>query len=143
MSSARSAASYIQPMLRCWYFRNRASRASHRPVSSWTLAETMAWSALRVDRSGRVLAEHRRRDPERVDLEHAVGPRRVTAPWRSNQASAASTAASCEASTSARTNGSGDSAHRTDTDFDAENVASNPRADESPKRRPSRAPVSG
>ncbi len=37
----------------------------------------------------------------------------------------------------------GMSAHSTDTDFGAENVASNPRADEPPNRRLSRSPDSG
>ncbi len=56
---------------------------------------------------------------------------------------AASTAQSWAASTSARTQGSGVSAQRTDTDFGAENVASNPRADESPNDLPSRSSVAG
>jgi len=30
-------------MLRCWYFKNRASNANHRPVGSWTFAEITAW----------------------------------------------------------------------------------------------------
>ena len=70
-------------------------------------------------------------------------PRRVSAPWRSNHSRAAPTAESWEASTSARTNESGDSAHRTETDLEAENVPSKARAERSPKPRPSRAPLRG
>ncbi len=78
-----------------------------------------------------------------VDLVDAVLARRVTAPCASNQPSAASTAASWAARTSARTYRSGDSAHSAETDFGAENVASNPRADESPNDRPKLGPVRG
>jgi hypothetical protein len=45
--------------------------------------------------------------------------------------------------TSARTQGSALSAQSTDTALAAENVASNPRGDWSPNRRPSVAPVAG
>ncbi len=128
-------------MVVCCCLRNRASKDSHLPVGSWTLAATMAW----VWSWGSMVREVCWRNSAAVIPRVSTWwtpsvPRRVTAPWVSNHPSAASTAASWAARTSARTHGSGVSAHSTEIDFGAENVQSNPRADVPPKRRPSFAP---
>ncbi len=124
--------------VRCWYFRNRASSDSHRPVGSCTLAEMMAW----VCSCGSTVREVCWRNSAAVIPAVSTWwtpsvPRRVTAPCRSNHAEGG-VDRRCRGRRAPRRAPTGPAmrAHSTDTDFGAENVASNPRADESPNRRP-------
>ncbi len=144
VSSARSCASYRCPTVLAHPYSDRASSADQRPSSAH---QTRFATRTCVWRCGSPARDVRCRNaaetnPSATCRSAPPRPRRARAASPSNTRSAAATAASCALRTSFDASAS-PSANSSDTDFGAQNVASNPGIFGAPCARVNRSPVVG